>query len=246
MFHQERKAETKGFCEKRLNFPPALLMLWVPKHQSGWLKWYFSRNNEISVSGERKKSILSARSPNRERRILAAAREKRKEREAFSLLWYIHTSRDRHLCPEIKKNFILDTAVCHCYRNINAISSRPIFLSRNDFKQREEIHSVEDTLSFSHTHTELPGALFFSPTAHPASEKGRGRFFIRLVFSLISTKEKWIEHNEMESAQIMPLLLPHFAAKVHCCVQKLHFAHANVGRDALWLPNQLNSSLTET
>jgi hypothetical protein len=85
-------------------------------------------------------------------------REKRKEREAFSLLWYIHTSRDRHLCPEIKKNFILDTAVCHCYRNINAISSRPIFLSRNDFKQREEIHSAEDTLS----HTELPVRSFFS------------------------------------------------------------------------------------
>lgn len=192
-------------------------MLRVPKHQSGWLKWYFSRNNEISVSGERKKEHLICAAQN-ESGVFWLLREKRKEREAFSLLWYIHTSRDRHLCPEIKKNFILDTAVCHCYRNINAISSRPIFLSRNDFKQREEIHSAEDTLS----HTELPVRSFFlwlCVCAHPASEKGRGRFFIRLVFSLISTKEKWIEHNEMESAQIMPLLLPHFAAKVHCCVQ---------------------------
>jgi len=183
----ERKAETKAFRKKRLNFLSALLMLRVPKHQSGWLKWYFSRNNEISVSGERKKEHLICAAQN-ESGVFWLLREKRKEREAFSLLWYIHTSRDRHLCPEIKKNFILDTAVCHCYRNINAISSRPIFLSRNDFKQREEIHSAEDTLS----HTELPVRSFFSDCVcvHTQPQKKGAGDSLSASFSLLFPQRK--------------------------------------------------------
>lgn len=211
-------------------------MRWVPKHQSGWLKWYFSRNNEISVSGVAKKSILSPQPKLWARRFLQSG-EKKREAFAFSLLWVHSYIQIDISCPEIKKNFILDTAVCHCYQKYKRNFEPPLFLSRNDFKQREEIHSVEDTL----THTQSPRALFFSLTlcvCTPSLTEKRARDILYLPRFL-----SYFHKGKVNRAQWDGIcannasLAASFRSQSALLRWKLHLAHANVAVTLRGLPN---------
>jgi hypothetical protein len=114
--------------------------------------------------------------------------------------------------------------VCHCYRNINAISSRPIFLSRNDFKQRERRFIPPRILS--HTHRAPVRSFFLRLCAHPASEKRTREILYPPRFLSYFHKGK-VNRAQWDGicANNAPLFcsLPHFAAKVHCCVGSFVF-----------------------